>query len=164
MTLQEIKDAVEFGKIVHWSNHAYRVIKDTQVEPPQWLIFCDINRNCIGLTWRDGQTLNGKEDEFFCEDPRMQDLPLWTAREDEVGPKDSPYRRFAQCFGSHEERCRNAVLMAAAPALVNRLRWLLCCHELNLDDMQEETWKEIHLCQKLLAEIEHGTTDSAQAN
>lgn len=31
----------------------------------QWLIICDSNESCIGLTWQDGVTVNGKPDEFF---------------------------------------------------------------------------------------------------
>ena len=40
MTLNEIKQAVEACKTVHWSNKAYRVVKDST---GQWLIKCDIN-------------------------------------------------------------------------------------------------------------------------
>lgn len=62
MTLDEIKAAVESGKTVHWASTAYRVIKDSI---GQWLIICDHNRSCIGLTWMDGVTVNGRPDEFF---------------------------------------------------------------------------------------------------
>ena len=62
MTLQEIKDAVLAGKTVHWATKAYAVVHDNV---DQWLIKCLINDSCIGLTWRDGVTTNGKEDEFF---------------------------------------------------------------------------------------------------
>ena len=62
MTLEQIKKAVESGKPVHWSNSLYRVIKD---EIGQWLIVCDSNQYCIGLTWRDGVTMNGKPEDFF---------------------------------------------------------------------------------------------------
>lgn len=61
MTLNEIKQAVEAGKTVHWSNTGYEVIKD---KLGQWLIIC-VNGNAIGLTWDDGLTLNGKEEDFF---------------------------------------------------------------------------------------------------
>ncbi len=63
MTLQEIKDAVLAGKTVHWSNSAYKVINCDG----DWLIVYnqgEKNENCIGLTWRDGETLNGKEEDF----------------------------------------------------------------------------------------------------
>ena len=67
MTLEEIKRAVEAGKTVHWFNDAYRVIRDSL---GQWFICFehgDGNRCglCIGLTWLDGVTLNGKPDDFF---------------------------------------------------------------------------------------------------
>jgi hypothetical protein len=62
MNLKEIKASVESGQTVHWASQSYRVIKDGV---GQWLIQCDINGHCIGLTWRDGETLNGKERQFF---------------------------------------------------------------------------------------------------
>ena len=39
----------------------YEVVKDKY---NQWFIVCYIG-NTIGLTWRDGKTLNGKEEEFY---------------------------------------------------------------------------------------------------
>lgn len=62
MTLQEIKDAIAAGKTVHWSNDIYKVICDRNGE---YLIKCIVNNNCIGLTWRDGVTMNGKPKDFF---------------------------------------------------------------------------------------------------
>ena len=62
MNLEEIKASVESGQTVHWASQAYRVIKDNV---GQWLIQCDINGHCIGLTWRDGVTMNGEEKQFF---------------------------------------------------------------------------------------------------
>lgn len=62
MTLNEIKQAVEAGKTVHWSNQAYKVVKD---DLGQWLIVCSINNYAFGLTWRDGATMNGKPEDFF---------------------------------------------------------------------------------------------------
>lgn len=62
MNVEQIKYAVENGEKVYWSNHAYEVIKDNI---GQWLIKCNLNDHCIGLTHQDGVTLNGKEDEFF---------------------------------------------------------------------------------------------------
>lgn len=62
MTLPEIKLAVDTGKNVHWANLGYKVIKD---KLGQYLIIFTANDWCIGLTWRDGNTLNGKESEFF---------------------------------------------------------------------------------------------------
>ena len=62
MNLQEIKTSVESGLVVHWASPLYRVIKDNV---GQWLIICDSNDHCIGLTWRDGVTMNGEENQFF---------------------------------------------------------------------------------------------------
>lgn len=61
MTLDQIKQAVQQGKTVHWSNEGYRVVCD---KSNQWLIVFHTG-DCIGLTWRDGVTLNGKEHEFY---------------------------------------------------------------------------------------------------
>ena len=65
MTLEQIKTAIESGYPVHWSNTAYDVIKD---KIGQYLICCNHNASCIGLTWLDGVTLNGEESEFFLGD------------------------------------------------------------------------------------------------
>jgi hypothetical protein len=64
MTLDEIKAAIDSGKRVHWASTNYSVIRDNL---GQYLIICSSNNYCIGLTWRDGKTLNGKESEFFTE-------------------------------------------------------------------------------------------------
>jgi len=62
MNLQEIKQAIRDGKTVYCSNTAYTVVKDNL---NQYLIKCSINDFCIGLTWRDGITLNDIENNFF---------------------------------------------------------------------------------------------------
>ena len=63
MNLQEIKAAVNAGEKVCWANENYDVICDRL---GQWLIVCSLNGYTIGLTWRDGVTLNcHSEDEFF---------------------------------------------------------------------------------------------------
>jgi hypothetical protein len=64
MTLDEIKYAVKNGKTVHWANEGYIVCRDSL---DQWNIICTQNNNCIGLTHKDGITLNGSPDEFFIE-------------------------------------------------------------------------------------------------
>ena len=63
MKLQEIKDSVLAGKKVYWANKGYEV----RFKYGQWYIFCNIANfeHTIGLTWQDGVTLNGKEEEFF---------------------------------------------------------------------------------------------------
>lgn len=62
MTLLEIKEAIARGQQVYWVNRSYRVIKDSI---GQYLIHCVINDHYIGLTHRDGVTLNGKPEQFF---------------------------------------------------------------------------------------------------
>lgn len=62
MTLNEIKKAVLQGDTVHWSSQAYTVIVDNK---NQWMIKCTLNNYCIGLTWADDVTMNGKESDFF---------------------------------------------------------------------------------------------------
>ena len=64
MKLKEIKSAVKSGKKVFWSNEAYEVILDSV---GQWLIKCNINGHCIGLTKLDGKTMNENEEDFFIE-------------------------------------------------------------------------------------------------
>lgn len=62
MSLDQIKQAISNGYKVHWSNSAYDVIQD---KIGQYLICCNHNKSCVGLTWQDGITLNGKESDFF---------------------------------------------------------------------------------------------------
>jgi hypothetical protein len=65
MNLAEIQTAVESGTHVYWSNVGYEVIKDTSLPDPQWLIYFWPNGHSIGLTWQDGITMNGNEEDFF---------------------------------------------------------------------------------------------------
>ena len=62
MKLEEIKAAVLAGRTVHWKNGAYRVVHDSV---GQWLIKCEFNGHCWGLTWANGVTMNGEESDFF---------------------------------------------------------------------------------------------------
>jgi len=63
MNLQEIKQAVNEGKKVHWATTSYIVLKDKH---DQWFIqFQGMGNNSIGLTWQDGKTMNGEESQFF---------------------------------------------------------------------------------------------------
>jgi hypothetical protein len=61
MTLEEIKQAIDDGKTVHWSNPGYVVVKD---KLGQYLIKCTSNEHCVGLTHQDG-TLSDKPEKFF---------------------------------------------------------------------------------------------------
>jgi len=68
MNLEEIKAAVDAGVTVHWAQPNYVVVKGKQQFADEYLIKCLNNDNVIGLTWRDGVTLNGREDEFYLAD------------------------------------------------------------------------------------------------
>jgi hypothetical protein len=63
MTLAEILRAVDEGLPVHWQTPSY-VIERLQAGRG-CVIRCLATGHCIGLTWADGKTLNGREDEFF---------------------------------------------------------------------------------------------------
>ena len=62
MTLAEIKHEVTNGQTVCWANTGYRVISNGS---GYYLIVCQQNQHCIGLTWKDGTTMNGRPSEFF---------------------------------------------------------------------------------------------------
>lgn len=64
MNVEEIKQAVDAGEQVCWVSLMYRVIKD---KLGRYLIVCQGNQSAIGLTWLDGTTLNGVENQFFIE-------------------------------------------------------------------------------------------------
>lgn len=64
MTLEQIKRAIDEGKDVYWSNKGYKVKKD---KLGQYLIV-HTGGHSIGLTWQDGVTMNGKEEDFFMID------------------------------------------------------------------------------------------------
>jgi hypothetical protein len=63
MKTQEIKAAVDAGKKVHWKNGSYRVVKNKSIYVVQ-----GPSGSMTGLTWADGETLNGKEEDFFVLD------------------------------------------------------------------------------------------------
>ncbi len=63
MNLNEIKAAVQAGKVVHWSSSDYIVVYSHNED--KFYIKCIHGNHCIGLTWADGVTLNGRADEFY---------------------------------------------------------------------------------------------------
>ena len=63
MTLTEIKQAIDSGKRVFWVQESYEVLFAPALQ--NYVIKCHLNQNIIGLTWRDGITLNGKPSDFF---------------------------------------------------------------------------------------------------
>lgn len=62
MNLQQIKNAVDAGFTVHYGNDGYVVEKDNNGD---YCIVCLQNGYRIGLTWLDGETLNGTQAEFY---------------------------------------------------------------------------------------------------
>ena len=66
--VSQIKHAVDCGYTIHWANESYKVVKDSL---GQYLIKHE-SGHCIGLTHKDGKTLNGKDWQFF-----RGDLPRW---------------------------------------------------------------------------------------
>lgn len=69
MTLKEIKTAINNGQTVYWNSGLYEVRKG---QDGDYYIFCTSNGSAIGLTWMDGVTLNGKEEEFFTINPAFE--------------------------------------------------------------------------------------------
>jgi hypothetical protein len=97
MTVNEIKDAVDKGKIVYWSNSNYEVIKDNR---DQYLIKYNFNNTYIGLTWTDNTTLNGKEEDFYIKKEELlihnyegfkRDLYLLMDWEKQAGTSDKEF-------------------------------------------------------------------------
>ncbi len=73
MNADEIRAAVDRGETVHWSHAGYVVEKwqPTFLHPEgNYTIVCLHNQHAIGLTWQDGQTLNGANDDFYIKGER----------------------------------------------------------------------------------------------
>lgn len=76
MNLQQITETVDAGRTVHWQNGSYTVRKGpahddapgSAANPALRYVIAHESGNCIGLTWRDGVTLNGKECDFYALD------------------------------------------------------------------------------------------------
>lgn len=66
MNLPEIVSAVQQGKTVYYGSYTYKVIYDIE---SGYFIKSTSSNHRIGLTWEDGRTLNGKEENFFIEPP-----------------------------------------------------------------------------------------------
>ena len=67
MTLEQIKVAVRMGLEVCWKNRVYRVCKDSACASGMAIVYDEggAKENRIGLTWQDGQTLNGTPEQFY---------------------------------------------------------------------------------------------------
>ena len=64
MNLNQIKEALNKGERVYWVNDLYEVIKD---DLGQYFIKCSSNNSCVGLTHKDGKTMNGEPKDFFIQ-------------------------------------------------------------------------------------------------
>lgn len=65
MNIQDIKDTVNSGKPVRWSNNGYHVTRDSH---GHFYITFQPNQHTIGLTNRAGDRLNGKPEDFYIEE------------------------------------------------------------------------------------------------
>ena len=65
ITAQTIMEYVDYGRDIRWKSDAYQVTGD---ELGQYFIKCLINGHCIGLTHKDGVTLNGDLSDFYLAD------------------------------------------------------------------------------------------------
>lgn len=65
-TADEIRAAVDRGQTVYSDTHSYVVTKGSGQMAEHYFIRCLSNGYVTGLTWRDGQTLNGTL--FFTDD------------------------------------------------------------------------------------------------
>ena len=61
MNLEEIKLAISNGQTVYLGNIGYQVVLDSKGN----YLIKHHSGSCIGLTWADDTTLNGKQSEFF---------------------------------------------------------------------------------------------------
>lgn len=73
MTAKEIKIAIKNGKKVFWKHSGYEVTRDKR---GQFFIGATFNNHKIGLTWEDGVTLNGNEQDFFIKKELIDLLKL----------------------------------------------------------------------------------------
>lgn len=69
MKLAEIRRSVDEGLTVHWQSRDYEVVASSSHS--SYLIRSKATGHCIALTWADGATLNGKEEDFFIGDSAL---------------------------------------------------------------------------------------------
>ena len=62
MNEQARQKKIDGERTVHWASCSYRVIKSKWGE---FMILCDLNDSCVGLTWKDEVTMNGEEKQFY---------------------------------------------------------------------------------------------------
>ena len=71
MTLAEIKQAVDDGQKVYWSHTGYEVQKSPTTA--EYHIVYTATGYMIGLTHRDGVTMNGRPRDFFINTENAHD-------------------------------------------------------------------------------------------
>lgn len=62
--IDEIKAAVDSGKMVYWKNEAYPVIRDSL---GQYFVICTLTQMCHGLTNAQDTQLSGEIADFYIE-------------------------------------------------------------------------------------------------
>lgn len=67
MNLEEIKTAVDAGRVVHWKNNGYTVVGDGRQYLIGWAVGTP-QSHYVGLTWLDGVTMNGDPGDFYIEE------------------------------------------------------------------------------------------------
>jgi len=67
MNIKQIKDAVDAGLPVRWTNDGYHVTSD---DLGQYLITYQPNQHTIGLTNKAGDSLNGQPEDFYIKEER----------------------------------------------------------------------------------------------
>ena len=65
MELAAIKSAVLAGDTVHWASSAYVVTHAGDDADRGFSIVFTLNGSAVGLTWRDGVTMNGDAADFY---------------------------------------------------------------------------------------------------
>ena len=57
----KIEHNKEYGMHSVSFGEGYKVVYTNKNKEEFWCIVCSHNDNCIGLTWNDGESMNGKE-------------------------------------------------------------------------------------------------------
>ncbi len=96
MTLDEIKAAVDAGKTVYWKSEIYEV----RGSDGQYLVVCTDNDSAIGLTWQDGVTLNGQENDFYVKGSRHSSR-FWLASNGDLCKDDETCEIVREKYAYH---------------------------------------------------------------
>ena len=149
MTLEEIKTAVRAGRRVCWATQSYEVRRwAREGDREEFFIVCTHNQNTIGLTWRDGTTMNGRPEQFFIDEdhdetgetpgpwefdpPKNESDPHGYAGVVDIKTANVVCEFEASEF-SDKKTLQHGYLIAAAPNLLLRLKAALLELESELD-------------------------------